>query len=294
MNIGILTRSASGWASSKLIEATRNLGHNPYPFSFGDIIIHLENGQAKILTRDLDLISDVPAIIVRPIGRSTLEEAIFRLDILYTLEDYGVKVVNSASSIEKAVDKYRTLHILSKHGIPVPDTLVSENPNLAFKNLDLLGRNIVIKPLFGSRGLGSTMLSDRDTIWRVIQHLAYIRNVIYLQRYLEHYHRDIRAFIVGGRVIAAMIRENPTSWKTNIARGARPKPIKLKGELEELAIKSAEILGCEVAGVDILMHNGNPYVLEVNSQPTWKGLQSVTRVNIAEEIVKYVISEVKK
>lgn len=294
MNIGILTRSASGWASSKLIEATHNLGHNPYPFSFGDIIIYLENGQAKILTRDLDLINDVPAIIVRPIGRSTLEEAIFRLDILYTLEDYGVKVVNSPSSIEKAVDKYRTIHILSKHGIPVPDTLVSENPNLAFKNLDLLGRNIVIKPLFGSRGLGSTMLSDRDTIWRVIQHLAYIRNVIYLQRYLEHYHRDIRAFIVGGRVIAAMIRENPTSWKTNIARGARPKPIKLKGELEELAIKSAEILGCEVAGVDILMHNGSPYILEVNSQPTWKGLQSVTRINIAEEIVKYVISEVKK
>lgn len=294
MIIGVLTRRASGWASSQLIRAIQELGHRPFPFSFGDVLISIDGGGVSVRARDVDVSRGVQAVIVRPIGRSTLEEAIFRLDVLYTLRDCGVAVVNEPEAIERAVDKYRAIHVLRQRGIPVPKTIVSENPNIAFRSLDELGENVVIKPIFGSRGLGSTMLNDRDTIWRVVQHLAYIRSVIYLQRYLEHGHRDIRAFVVGGRVVAAMVRENPRSWKTNIARGARPRPITLTGELEELAIRAAEALGCEYAGVDILISGEQPYVLEVNSQPTWRGLQSVTKVDIAKEIVSYVVSKARR
>jgi ribosomal protein S6--L-glutamate ligase len=138
------------------------------------------------------------------------------------------------------------------------------------------------------------MLSDRDTIWRVFQHIAYIRGVVYAQRYLEHGGRDVRAFVIGERVVAAMYRVNPGYWKTNIARGARPEPAKLDGEAEEMAVKAAEVLGCEVCGVDMIIYRGKPYVLEVNSQPMWRGLQSVTNIDIAEEIVKYVVSKVRR
>lgn len=92
-----------------------------------------------------------------------------------------------------------------------------------------------------------------------------------------------------------MYREAPGSWKTNVSRGAVPRPIeKLDAEMEELAVKSAELLGCEIAGVDLLVADGKPYVIEVNSQPGWRGIQSVTRKNIAVEIAKYVIESARK
>jgi len=294
MNIGVLTRSVDGWASTRLIKAIKSLGHEPFPFKFNQILIHISNGVERIFVDEYDLASFLDAVIVRPIGRSSLDQAIFRLALLYSLEDLGVKVVNPPECIEKAVDKYRTLHILMRSGFQVPDTLISENSLLMLRNLDKLGNEIVIKPIFGSRGLGSTKLNDRDIIWRVARSLSYFRNILYFQRFIYHGGKDIRAFVVGDRVIAAMYRVNPRSWKTNVARGARPEPLKPSEELSELAVKAAKLLGCEYAGVDFIESKNGYILLEVNSQPTWKGLQIVTKVNIAKEIVKHVISLVKK
>jgi ribosomal protein S6--L-glutamate ligase len=110
---------------------------------------------------------------------------------------------------------------------------------------------------------------------------------------VHHGFSDIRAFVVGDRVVAAM-RRVANSWKTNYSQGARPEQIRLDKSMEEMAIKSAKLIECKIAGVDILESPRGPLVVEVNSQPGWRGLQSVTRVNIADEIVDFVLSELKK
>ncbi len=234
------------------------------------------------------------SVVVRPIGRSSLEQAIFRLDVLYTMEDVGVHVVNPPAAIEKALDKYRSLYLLAKGGVPVPETVALEDPTVAHELMRVMPE-IVLKPIFGSRGHGSTKISDRDVAWNIFREQAFFRHVLYLQRFIPHERRDIRAFVVGDEVIASMVRENPGSWKTNVAVGARPKPLKLSEELKDLALRSTEILGCEVAGVDILLSkDGRAYVLEVNSQPGWRGLQSVTKVDIADKIVEYLWRKSKR
>jgi len=102
----------------------------------------------------------------------------------------------------------------------------------------------------------------------------------------------LRLFVLGGRVIAAM-RRVASIWKTNISLGATPVQYKPTGEIEDLAVKASEVIGCEVSGVDILESDRGPFIVELNSQPGWRGLQTVTDVNIAGEIIDYVIARIK-
>jgi RimK family alpha-L-glutamate ligase len=117
--------------------------------------------------------------------------------------------------------------------------------------------------------------------------------VIYLQEFVPHGTSDIRAFVVDNHVIAAM-RRVADGWKTNYSQGARPAPIELSSAHERLAVKASKAVGCKIAGVDILEGPNGPKIVDVNSQPGWKGLQMVTKVNIAEEIVNFILSELKK
>jgi RimK family alpha-L-glutamate ligase len=123
--------------------------------------------------------------------------------------------------------------------------------------------------------------------------MRFHHQILYLQEFISHGDSDIRAFVVGDRVIAAMQRIGD-SWKTNISQGARPVAIQLDEMLEALAVKAAKVVDCKVAGVDILESEKGPLIVELNSQPGWHGLQSVTRTSIADSIVEYVMSEVGK
>jgi len=292
LRIGILTKNPESWHSKQLEKATIKNNAEPLLFRFSEITAKIEE-KTKIYVRNLDVAKEIPAIIVRPIGRGSLEEIIFRLDVLHTLERLGTLIINPPKAIEISVDKYYSLTLLKMHGIPVPKTVATESLEEAIKAFNELGGDVVTKPLFGSRGIGSTRISDPEVATRIFRALSYHHNVLYLQKYIEHGFADIRAFVVGDRVIASMKRMAQT-WKTNISLGARPKPTKLSGELEDLAVKSAKTIGCKIAGVDIIESEKGPLIVEINSQPGWKGLQTVTRINIADEIVKYVISELKK
>jgi RimK family alpha-L-glutamate ligase len=117
--------------------------------------------------------------------------------------------------------------------------------------------------------------------------------VLYVQEFVRHGVSDIRAFVVGDRVVAAM-RRVAEGWKTNVSLGAKPTPLELDESLERLAVKASGVIGCKVAGVDILEGEVGPVVVELNSQPGWRGLQSVTEVDIADEIVGFVLSELKR
>jgi len=292
VKIGIATRNMEAWSSTQLREALTKRGISYECFTFPKLVAQL--GQKPYFkVNNLNLLEDLDALIIRPIGRGSLEEIVFRMDMLYKLERHGFLVINPAEAIEHCVDKYDILAILEDNGIPVPRTVVTESVNEALKAFKELGGDVVVKPLFGSRGIGATRVVDAEVANTVFKAITFSHGVIYIQEFVPHGTSDIRAFIVGDHVIAAM-RRVADSWKTNYSQGARPVPITLDSALEEIAVKAANAIGCKIAGVDILEGPDGPKICDVNSQPGWKGLQMVTKVNIADEIVNYVLSELKK
>uniref|UniRef100_A0A7C2VPE1 RimK family alpha-L-glutamate ligase n=1 Tax=Ignisphaera aggregans TaxID=334771 RepID=A0A7C2VPE1_9CREN len=300
MNIGIVTRNPGSFCSSQLIKAFQSLGHSVTTFRFGEVVALIDTDRLKLLVRGIDIIESLSAVVVRPFGRSSLDQAIYRIDLLYALQENGIAVFNKPSAIEKCVDKFRSLYTLKLYGIPVPLTIVAERSSLALRTVELLGlRDVVVKPMFGSRGHGSTMVRvwDRDVLWEVLRSMTFVRRTAYIQKFVPHGGTDMRVFVLGERALAAMYRiASGRSWKTNVARGGKPVKIaKLDPEIEDLAVKSAKVLGCEIAGVDIAQTNDGVYVFEVNSQPGWRGLQEAhPDIDIAREIALYIVDRVKR
>lgn len=293
LKIGLLTRSRDSWPSTQLRRALIERSVEPVCFTFSDITVTVGGDREVVIQEDVDALRDLKAVIVRPIGRGSLDEIIFRLDVLHRLERGGLLVVNPPSSIEKAVDKYYALSLLSEHGIPVPTTVVTENTDSALEGFKSLGREVVVKPLFGSQGFGVTRISDLEVARRIYNTLNYAHHVLYTQEFIHHGRQDIRCLVVGGRVVAAMSRR-ARGWKTNVSQGAKPVAVQLGAEVEELAVRSAEVLGCKVGGVDILESVDGYFVNEVNSQPGFRGLQTVSKIDVAGEIVRFVLEELKR
>ncbi len=267
-----------------------NAGAEPFCFSFDELVTRV-SFEPKISVGGTDIAAELSAIIVRPIGRGSLEECLYRLDALHRAERNGLPIFNPPSAIEKALDKYYALTLLEENGVPVPRTVVTESPDEALGAFDMLGGDVVVKPMFGSRGVGITRVNDREIAERIFRELQYFRHILYIQEFVEHGNQDIRALVVGDRVVAAMYR-SAEGWKTNVSRGASPIPLRLPDELGNLAVEAARTIGCRIAGVDILETQSGPLVCEINSQPGWKGLQRTTELDIASEIVDFVIQSV--
>ena len=144
---------------------------------------------------------------------------------------------------------------------------------------------MIVKPLFGSMGLGMVRVTDEEMAFRVFRTIEPIRGVYYLQRMVPHEGRDVRAFVVGGRVLGAIERRAP-GWRTNWPAGAAATAIELPPSHAELALRAAAAVGAEYAGVDLLTgKDGTTYVLEVNGIPGWEGLQQATGIDVAGALV---------
>lgn len=263
----------------------------PISFSFPQLVARIKY-KPEVSVGEFNILHDLKALIMRPIGRGSLEEIIFRMDALHRLARLGMTIVNPPLAIERSVDKYHALCLLEENGLPVPRTAVTENDEEALKCFHELGEDVVVKPVFGSRGIGSTRVSDPEIATRIFRALSFYNTILYLQEFVPHGFSDIRAFVIGENIVAAMQRIAET-WKTNVSLGAKPVSVKISTELENLAVKAAKVIGCKVAGVDILESPKGPVIVELNSQPGWRGLQSVTKTNIADEIVKFTLSELK-
>lgn len=280
------------WSSTQLRKALMKRGISYECFTFPRIVAQI-GYKPYFKFNSTKLVEEIDALIVRPIGRGSLEELVFRMDMLYKLERLGFYVINPAEAIEHCADKYDILSILEDNGVPVPHTVATESVNEALRAFAELGGDVVVKPIFGSRGIGATRVNDSEIANTVFKAITFYHGVIYLQEFVPHGTSDIRAFVVDGHVIAAM-RRVAEGWKTNYSQGARPAPIELNHDYETIAVKASKAVGCKVAGVDILEGPHGPMIVDVNSQPGWKGLQIVTKVNIADEIVNLVLSELKK
>jgi len=291
LKLGIMTRDEDGWCSTQLRKAMEKQNITPVCFSYRPVIGRV-NCTPVASVNEIDILQELDAMITRPIGRGSLEEILFRMNLLHKLERSGMLIINPPLAIERSVDKYCSLTLFQEKGLPVPRTAVTESHDEALKCFHELGGDVVVKPLFGSRGVGATRITDPDIAARAFRTISFHHGVLYLQEFVNHGGSDIRAFVIGDRVVAAMRRVS-ANWKTNVSLGAKPLPLNLSAELENLAVKAAKVIGCKVTGVDLIEGPDGPLVIELNSQPGWRGLQSVTEINIADEIISYILSELK-
>ena len=230
--------------------------------------------------------ADLPeGVIVRAIAAGSFEAVTRRLGVLHALRELDVLVWNDARAIEHCVDKSMTSFLVARAGLVTPDTWAVEGREAALliARRETMRAPLVLKPLFGSQGRGLRLVRSPSELTQEDP----VGGVYYLQRYVGQTggeHSDIRALVSGGRVVAAM-RRRAIHWVTNIKRGGQPQAIQLPADLAELAIAAAAAVGADFAGVDILIGNdGHAYILEVNSMPAWRGLQSVSNEDIATTI----------
>ena len=284
MHIAVLA-SRQGWHTRELTRALEARGHTgsivPYEGLTATVGARpgLRSGTAELDGAD--------AVLARIIPSGTLEQIIFRVDALHRLEERGVRVMNSPRTIERTVDKFWTSCLLEQCGIPTPDTVVCESPDEAMAAFRDLG-DVIVKPLFGSMGLGMVRVSDEEMAYRVFRTIETIRGVYYLQRTVDHEGRDYRVFVVGGRVLGAIERRSD-GWRTNISRGGQALPARLTDGWASLAVRAAAAVGAEYAGVDLLpSRDGTTYVLEVNGIPGWRGLQEATGLDVAGALVDHL------
>jgi RimK family alpha-L-glutamate ligase len=298
----VILSARTGWHTDELCRALAERGHIGVVLRYEGLVARLGNTAAALSSEQAPILT-ADAVLARIIPSGSLEQIIYRVDALHWIEEHGVPVMNSPRAIERSVDKFYTDARLHEAGLPTPETVVCDTVANAMEAVRaMLGRqnpgdspSVIIKPIFGSMGHGLVRVSDPEVAFRVTKSLEQLRSVFYIQRAVDHGGRDIRVFVVGGRVVGAIERRAAAGeWRTNIALGGTARPFELPREWEKLAVAAAAAMGAEYAGVDLLPSREGPvFVLEVNAIPGWEGLQRATGVDVAGAIVEHLVGRVR-
>lgn len=315
MRVAVLTSGSTtspGWHVRDLSRAADELG--------GDLggelaVCHWRSLAATVGVHDGPvaragdvILDDMDLLLLRTMPAGSLEQIVFRMDIIARLEASGVKVINPPRAIEMAVDKYLALSHMAQAGLPVPATFVCQKFDDAMAAFEKLGSDAVVKPLFGSEGFGVMRLTDTDLAARTFNHLEKLNAVMYLQAYINHQTAgpnnsqnktapsigcDLRLFVLDGQVLAAMRRTHASDWRTNISRGGKGEICEPTADQIQLAVQAAAACSTVVAGVDLLVdEQGKQWVIEVNAVPGWRELTRVTGVDVARKILeKFMVQQ---
>jgi len=212
----------------------------------------------------------------------------FRFETLQTLKSLGIPIINPPSAIARATNKFATSLALQNAGVPTPKTIVTTSPDEASNALQKWGK-AVSKPLFGYKGKDILLLEEGDEA--KLRSVLEKDGLVYLQEFITSTSpRDIRAFIVGGKVLGAIFRVAPPGqWISNLARGGHAKPCPITAELEDLAVRSSNAVGTVYCGVDLLETCDGLKVIEVNGTPSGRGIFEALGVNVTEAIADHVM-----
>ncbi len=275
-----------GWHGKQLKRAFANKGYQAEYVSLTECKIQLNNTVLPIQIKGFE--QKLPdGIFVRGVPGGSLQEVVFYLDILHALKQLKIPVYNDGHAIERSVDKGMTSFLLKNAELPTPMTWVlrEREAALVIAEQELKqGQRLISKPLFGSQGEGLRRIEKMtDLLW-----LTSSNGIYYLQRFINcvgEGYSDTRVFVINGQAVAAM-RRRGNSWLNNVSRGARCEAIDLNKSLANLAIKATATLKMDYAGVDIIEdEQGNYHIIEVNSIPAWKGLETVCNFNVAQLLV---------
>jgi ribosomal protein S6--L-glutamate ligase len=295
VRIAILANQNS-WYARDLQRAIVDAGHVPSLLDFRTLSAEVSGPIGSVVALDYGgepvELNSVNALIVRTMPPGSLEQVVFRMDVLGRLMEQGCIVVNSPKSIECAVDKFLTTARLAAAELPVPPTVCCETVEQGMAAFESLGRDVVLKPLFGAEGRGIVRLTDEDTAFRVFKSLRMTGAALYLQQFVEHDGFDTRLLVLDDTVVASMRRFSNLDFRTNVSQQGRAEAYDPTAEEVELARRAASAVGTRIAGVDILQDkSGAQFVLEVNAVPGWKALARVTNVDVAALLVSSIEQE---
>ncbi len=291
LSICVLTRNAKGYTMRRFREAAKARGHKLLVRDTLKFAIYTEQGLPDIYYANKH-VGRVDYIIPR-IGASITH---YGCAVVRQFEQMGIPVLNSAAAIGQSRDKLRSMQILSRHDIGIPPTAFvrrKEDVLPAIQNVG--GAPVIIKLLEGSQGVGVILADNVKIAEAIIETLQSAKQNVLLQKFVaESKGRDIRAFVVGGRVVAAMRRVAAgQEFRSNIHRGASTETVKLSDAFERTAVKAAQIMGLRVAGVDMLEGATGPQIMEVNSSPGLEGIETQTGVDIAGAVMDYIQEQVQ-
>jgi RimK family alpha-L-glutamate ligase len=285
LNIPIFTDDA-GWQGNQLKLAFAKRGIEASFVSLQDCVIDLSQPRSQIHIPGFD--TTPRAAFVRGVAGGSLQQVITRLNVLHLLTMQGVRIYNQARAIERTVDKAMTSFLLREHQVMTPATWACESRQQAETVRQQAAQNnqqLVLKPLFGSQGQGVRKLEAEEALPVPMQ--QYVDGVYYFQELIEtaDVPHDYRVFVVAGKVVSTM-RRLGSGFVNNVAAGGRCEAVEADDAMAEIALKAAKAVDIDYCGVDVIQAaTGEYYVLEVNSIPAWRGLQSVTNFNIAEVLV---------
>jgi ribosomal protein S6--L-glutamate ligase len=249
-----------------------------------DLVIEQDRPQIFYKTRSL---AATDAIIPR-IGASV---TFYGAAVIQQFEMMGVKTPTSAAGLLKSRDKLRSFQFLSRSGVGLPKTVFSNHAKNVKNVISSVGGvPLIVKLLEGTQGLGVVLVEHMSAAKSVIEAFNTIQARFLVQEYIEESRgTDIRAIVVGGKVIASMVRKgNPDEFRSNLHRGGKGTNYALSAAEGETALKAAKALDLDFCGVDILQSNRGPLVLEVNASPGLEGIERATGVNVAAEVIKFL------
>lgn len=290
MKIAILSRSPDCYSTRRLREAAAARGHAVKVLDTLNFSLLVEQQQPKLFFRGKRL-SRYDAVIPR-IGASI---TFYGTAVVRQFEQMGVFALNASQGITVSRDKLRSMQILSRHDIGMPPTAFVKDKSDVLPAMERVGgAPVVIKLLEGTQGVGVILADTVKIAQAIIETLQIARQNVLIQKFVaESKGRDIRAFVVGDKVVAAIRRiAQGQEFRSNVHRGALAQPVKLDADYETTAIRAAQIMGLRVAGVDILEGKDGPQIMEVNSSPGLQGIESATGVDVATAIVEHLEEQV--
>jgi len=214
------------------------------------------------------------------------------ITFLRQFELAGVPVVNDYLSIKRAKNKLRTAQLLSEKGLPIPDTIVVRDLRFIDKAIERVGGYpVILKTPFGTYGAGVVLVESRRSLLSALSNAVFKDDILLIQRYVKEANgKDYRVFVLGDKIVGTMERTaKDGDFRSNLHLGGVASLVDLTEEEKRVAVDSAKALGLRMAGVDLLRSNDGPVVMEVNGNPGFAGLSAVTGIDIADEVIKYVV-----
>ncbi len=290
MKLAVLSTAPNCYSTRRLRQAAEARGHRVKVLNTLRFGMDLEEGEPSLYFRSREL-SDYDAILPR-IGASI---TYYGVAVVRQFEQMDVYTPNTSNGIMNSRDKLRSLQILSRHDIGIPHTtFVRDRQDVLPAITRLGGAPIIIKILEGTQGVGVILAETTKTAEAIIETLQTAKQNVLVQKFVkESKGRDVRAFVVGDAVVAAMRRTaQGDEFRSNVHRGGTTERVQLEPKFEEAAVRAAQIMGLRVAGVDMLESNDGPQIMEVNSSPGLEGIEGATGLDIAGAIVEYMAGQV--
>lgn len=290
MKIAILSRYPRSYSAVRLRRAAVDRGHKVKILDTMKFAISLEPRFPDLHYKGKP-VGTYDAIIPR-IGASV---TYYGTAVVRQFEQMGIFSANSALGIAHSRDKLRCLQILSRHDINIPDTEFVRDKDDVLRAIDRVGgAPVIIKLLEGTQGVGVILAEDRKVAEAIIETLQSAKQHVLIQKFVsESKGRDVRAIVIGDRVVAAMRRTaQGQEFRSNVHRGGHTEPVKLDADYEEAAVRAMQIIGLRVAGVDMLEGKDGPQIMEVNSSPGLEGIEGATKIDVAGAIIDYVAEHV--